>query len=416
MLPFLAASARRDCIRSSIVIVCDLVIVTAEESTMGNLSLGNRARSGFTLIELLVVIAIIAVLIALLLPAVQSAREAARRAQCTNNMKQLGLALANYESATGAYPSCYGARGTDVVGGTDWDPWGGWSPQSMLLPYFEQGAVYNACNFDLFCQGSGGLVHGDQAQITAITTSISSLVCPSAPSVPGTFYGKPKPGLSYFASVGPSLHFSGATGPSAPLGIFFFGGSADPTVVAPVIKISSVTDGTSNTIAFGEWRIGDFDETKLSVPQDVVNLRQPPPGITGSGWGDPKMNMPTGSAGFLQWINMCAGFAPLSTQGADSWKTNMSYLGQAWCQGMFGWTLGNTLLAPNPPYPNCRMCAWDGDWDCPGMYGLSSFHPGGGNIAMADGSVHFLKTSTDMRTVWSLGSRAQGEIISSDSY
>ena len=59
----------------------------------------------------------------------------------------------------------------------------------------------------------------------------------------------------------------------------------------------------------------------------------------------------------------------------------MSYLGQAWNQGMFGWTLGNTLLAPNPPYPNCRMCAWDGDWDCPGMYGLSSFHPGGGNVA-----------------------------------
>ena len=53
----------------------------------------------------------------------------------------------------------------------------------------------------------------------------------------------------------------------------------------------------------------------------------------------------------------------------------MSYLGQAWNQGMFGWTLGNTLLAPNPPYPNCRMCGWDGDWDCPGIYGMSSYHP-----------------------------------------
>ena len=107
-----------------------------------------------------------------------------------------------------------------------------------------------------------------------------------------------------------------------------------------------------------------------------------------------------------------SGFDP----GSNPWETNMSYLGQAWNQGMFGWTLGNTLLAPNPQYPNCRTCTWDGDWDCPGMYGLSSYHPGGGNMALADGSVRFLKTSTAMQTVWALGSRAQGEVISADSY
>src|SRR5262249_17908689 len=70
----------------------------------------------------------------------------------------------------------------------------------------------------------------------------------------------------------------------------------------------------------------------------------------------------------------------------------------------------------NPPYPNCRMCSWDGDWDCPGMYGLSSFHPGGGNIAFADGSVHFLKSSTANPVVWGLGSRGQGEGLWSDYY
>ena len=94
----------------------------------------------------------------------------------------------------------------------------------------------------------------------------------------------------------------------------------------------------------------------------------------------------------------------------------MSYLGQSWHQGMFGWTMGNTLLAPNPQYPNCRACSWDGDWDCEGMYGLSSFHPGGGNVLLADGSVRFLKSTTAMRTMWAIGTRAGGEVISADTY
>jgi prepilin-type N-terminal cleavage/methylation domain-containing protein/prepilin-type processing-associated H-X9-DG protein len=379
---------------------------------MRSLSVDSRARRGFTLIELLVVIAIIGVLIALLLPAVQSAREAARRSQCTNNMKQLGLALANYESAHQAYPGTYGTRGVD---GATWSTWGSWSVQSQLLPFLEQTNVYNSINFGLFSHGGDG----DFTNTTAITTRIQSLLCPSSPLAFGTYYGKIKPGNNYFASVGSSLHWVGSSGNSAPNGIFCYAGSA-PTngdAIPFPITIASVTDGTSNTIAFGEWRTGDFNESKLSIPQDVINLGQDPPGISGDGWGDARMNMPLGAQPFLQWINMCAGFAPKSIQnGGNNWETNMSYLGQDWNQGMFGWTLGNTLLAPNPPFPNCRMCSWNGDWDCPGMYGMSSFHPGGGNVALADGSVRFLKSSTSNITVWSLGSRGQGETISADSY
>ena len=134
------------------------------------------------------------------------------------------------------------------------------------------------------------------------------------------------------------------------------------------------------------------------------------------------MNMPAGAVEFRQWIEMCAGYAPQALKpsgdcsGDTPWCTNISWLGRHWSQGMFGYTLGNTLLAPNPPYPNCRMCSWDGDLDCQGMYGMSSYHPGGGNVAFADGSVHFLKSTTAMEVVWRLGSRAQGEVLSADSY
>jgi prepilin-type processing-associated H-X9-DG protein len=114
-------------------------------------------------------------------------------------------------------------------------------------------------------------------------------------------------------------------------------------------------------------------------------------------------NIPGAQAALPGWLNNCAG--AYKTSGGDGNK-NMSYIGTDWCQGMFGYSLGNTLQPPNPLYPNCRTCTWNGDWDCEGMYGLSSFHSGGCNITMADGSVRFLKSSTNQTTVWALGSRS----------
>ena len=373
---------------------------------------GTRAHGGFTLIELLVVIAIIAVLIALLLPAVQAARESARRAQCLNNMKQLGLAAANYESAQGAYPASYSTgQGLSTWSGT----WGSWSPQAQLLGYFDQQPLYNAINFNLISHGDAA-AHGDMAQVTAITAKIASLNCPSTPFYAGTYYGKQISGNSYFASVGSSLHWIGASGSSAPNGIFMYGGGVSGDTCLPV-TVASVTDGTSNTIAFGEWRIGDQNSNKLSIQDVISHGPGDPPGITCDGWGNANMNMPTGAAGFLQWMNTCASLAPASTQqGSNSWEYNMSYLGQSWNQGMFGYTLGNILSAPNSPYYNCRMCSWDGDWDCPGKYSLSSFHPGGGHVAFADGSVRFLKASTSFQVIWALGSKDGNEVLSSDTY
>ena len=156
-----------DCKTDRVKILSEVLFISTSLFQLGSTHmhpdrLGTRSCRGFTLIELLVVIAIIAVLIALLLPAVQSAREAARRAQCINNMKQLGLALANYESANGAYPASYGTGGTATVGraGT----WGSWSPQAHAARLLRADAVYNSINFSLVSHGDGD-THGDMAQV-----------------------------------------------------------------------------------------------------------------------------------------------------------------------------------------------------------------------------------------------------------
>ncbi len=358
-------------------------------------------RRGFTLIELLVVIAIIAVLISLLLPAVQSAREAARRAQCINNLKQLGLAVANYESTHGAYPASYGAppwRGT----------WGSWSPQSMLLGYIEQSNVYNSCNFAVVSHEGDAMSFLNQ---TAVTARINSFLCPSSPLPQGTYFGgKTRPGNNYFASVGASLNWIGNMGAGRPNGLFMFGGAGNDWDKTNAIKLADVTDGTSNTIAFGEWKTGDFDESKISL-QDIIKAGARPGGQ--DMWGNPIAAMPAGATQLKDWLNLCASRAKGSS---GSWQNNQSYLGSNWNQGMFGWSLGNILQPPNPPYPNCRTETWDGDWDQQGMYGLTSYHPGGANVSFADGSVRFLKNSTAERTVWALGTRDGAEVISAESY
>ena len=113
---------------------------------------------------------------------------------------------------------------------------------------------------------------------------------------------------------------------------------------------------------------------------------------------------------------MCQSKALASIAGGSNWKTNKSRMGRNWSDAQFAHTLGTTLLAPNPPYYNCNQEPWGGDFDAPGMYNLSSFHPGGANAAFCDGSVRFIKSSTSMNIIWTLGTRAGGETISSDSY
>jgi prepilin-type processing-associated H-X9-DG protein len=122
------------------------------------------------------------------------------------------------------------------------------------------------------------------------------------------------------------------------------------------------------------------------------------------------MSMPAGSANFLAWAQQCTAALETVRRGA-----NATILGQAWAYGKVGLTLGNTLLPPNSKYTNCSFDGM-GAAHNPGMIRMSSFHSGGGNTLMCDGSVKFLKDSTANQVVWALGSRAQGEVISADAY
>ncbi|MGP0063906.1 MAG: DUF1559 domain-containing protein [Isosphaeraceae bacterium] len=377
-------------------------------ATSTHLSPGCRVapvRCGFTLIELLVVIAIIAVLIALLLPAVQSAREAARRVQCVNNLKQIGLALHNYIDVNGTVPPA--ALDTMTIGGTTTIRNGSFGALARMLPFLEQTAVYNAANFSVdVINGAPGM----WANTTAIFTRLSGFLCPSdtPPGWPAiTAYAGTAPGVNYFASVGSGLEFSNLQTGGPPNGIF----SYVATGYGAPVTIAAITDGTSNTIAFGEWIVGDGNNALYTVPSDIVFVGAYPPGVSRN---TPQMELPAGAAPFQQWVQQCA--AGL-TNTADRTTNHTSQLGMGWAWGLPGFSFGNIVLAPNPKTPNCSVDTGSDNtlWN-PGMWTLSSRHPGGANVLIADGSVRFLRDSTNLQTVWSLGSRAQGEVLSSDSY
>jgi prepilin-type N-terminal cleavage/methylation domain-containing protein/prepilin-type processing-associated H-X9-DG protein len=364
-----------------------------------------RRRPGFTLIELLVVIAIIGVLIALLLPAVQAAREAARRAQCTNNLKQIGIALHNYHSAFESFPpgSLLGRR-ADLTTGNNRD----FSAHARLLGFSEQSSLYNAANFSVACFND--TAYGDWANSTVTITRLSLFLCPSNPPPAwnhqgsgAMFNNQRAPGNTYFASLGASLEFAGEQSGGPPNGVFEYVGNKGRSH-----GLAEILDGTSNTIAFGEWKTGSGSLNTVTIPTDIIFLGQFP---SGTQRNDGTLTIPQLAASLPQWLSQCAAGARNSAYRFGKTPT----LGQNWALGLLGYSLGNTLLGPNSRFPNCSTNG-SGTIESPGLMGLSSYHPGGANVLLSDGSVRFLKDSINIQTIWKLGSRAGGEVMSADEF
>jgi len=342
---------------------------------------------GFTLIELLVVIAIIAVLIALLLPAVQAAREAARRSQCLNNMKQLGLAMHNYHQAVGTFP-----MGNTIAAaylGQAPTTWGTFSAHALLLPYLEQTPLYNACNFSWNVWGGYG-TGGTSINSTIWNVKVNAFLCPSDNGAGTSFIN------SYFGSFGTGTNpWSTQTN-----GIF----APEQTSV----DIAAVTDGTSNTIMFVEGLVGSTNKYNLPWRQYISGVLGTVPCCLLL--NDARTNLPAVMAVAQKCMSMIQ---------AGQYGTNNDR-GLRWQTGSPGLSLTNIIITPNSSQYQFSGCRWDCSSTCGVDFGHlhvpSSNHPGGVNTLFADGSVKFVKSGVSQLVWMSLGSRDGNEVFPSDSY
>ena len=339
----------------------------------------KRIRSGFTLIELLVVIAIIAVLVALLLPAVQQAREAARRSQCKNNLKQIGLGLANYESTFTCLPF---GKGLNYVGVGP--VYARWSLHSMILPYIDQGPLYNQLNFNFppDTPGMGGVIafmpaySTNGVNTTASQTKIPMFLCPTdGDSTMLSWAG----GNNYVGNQGSWL-CDRSTFPPLPTdtnptelnqGVFFY---------LSKVRVAMVTDGMTNTVFFSEKIRG------TGSPNPVSDLFVMPTQTTLAGTYATCIATNTATA------------TPLTSVWGASWV-----MGENCC------TLYNHISTPNTV--SCAGTGFPGSMTNMAMQvTANSRHPGGVHVMMGDGSVRFAGNSIDL-TLWrGLATRNGGEV------
>lgn len=316
-------------------------------------------KSGFTLIELLVVIAIIAILVGLLLPAVQKVREAAARMSCSNNLKQIGLALHNYQSAEGAFPP-----GVNPLQFT---------AQALILPYIEQGNIYTQINLLVSAQ--------DPSNAAVSAFRIKTYICPSdvITTMPAGMAGN-----NYFANYGTTYTwFLDSTQAN---GVFMFEATGQ--------SITNILDGTSQTVAFSEMSKGDFNNAMYSKG-DILS----PSGVPAPTSAD-------------QAFSICQNMS--TSNLSNQWfSTGATWLSSYSTSGAINSTYTHVGL-PNTTNCGCDNCNVHGAGHNTTAWVANSYHMGGVNVVLCDGSVRFVTNSISIATWRAVGTRNGGEVVGSD--
>ncbi len=317
----------------------------------------GRPRRGFTLIELLVVLAVIGILVALLIPAVQSARESARRAACSNNLRQLGVALHGHASAHGAFPPSQFSHGLSLF--------------VKLLPYLDQTPLYNAINV------VGSVGYSGLENQTVARTNVAGFLCPSDDG-PRALGSNPNPGwTNYAGNAGGGIQRYRNNG-------IFGTDFVSPPLPYPV-GFKHVTDGSGTTVAMTEWLLGEprFRDADRSTFVTTEKLA-------------PEQ--------FDEFVAECQG---LDIRSAPMRPRNK---GMRWMQGLFPSTIYNHVL------PIGSKSCLNGEWINEGAWTAVSNHNGGVNALFVDGHVQFARDTIELNIWRALGSRNGRELISDNSF